>query len=29
MCQIAALIPERYRGIYAEHPRLRQLLATG
>lgn len=29
MCQIAALIPERYRGIYAGHPRLRQLLATG
>jgi 1-acyl-sn-glycerol-3-phosphate acyltransferase len=29
MCQIAALIPERYRGIYAEHPRLRQLLPTG
>jgi len=29
MCQIAALIPERYRGIYAQHPRLRQLLAAG
>ena len=29
MCQIAALIPEKYRGIYAKHPRLRQLLATG
>jgi 1-acyl-sn-glycerol-3-phosphate acyltransferase len=29
MCQIAALIPEKYRGIYAEHPRLRQLLPTG
>lgn len=29
MCQIAALIPEKYRGIYAGHPRLRQLLATG
>jgi 1-acyl-sn-glycerol-3-phosphate acyltransferase len=29
MCQIAALIPERYRGIYADHPRLRQLLPTG
>jgi 1-acyl-sn-glycerol-3-phosphate acyltransferase len=28
MCQIAALIPEKYRGIYAEHPRLRQLLPT-
>lgn len=29
MCQIAALIPERYHGIYANHPRLRQLLSTG
>jgi 1-acyl-sn-glycerol-3-phosphate acyltransferase len=29
MCQIAALIPEKYRGIYAGHPRLRQLLPTG
>lgn len=29
MCQIAALIPAKYRGIYAEHPRLRQLLPTG
>ena len=27
MCRIAALIPERYRGVYAEHPRLRQLLS--
>src|SRR5574340_787358 len=26
MCRIAALIPERYRGIYANHPRLLQLL---
>ncbi len=26
MCQIAALLPERYRGVYAEHPRLRELL---
>ena len=23
MCQIAALLPERYRGVYAEHPRVR------
>ena len=27
MCQIAALLPERYRGVYAEHPRLKELLA--
>jgi 1-acyl-sn-glycerol-3-phosphate acyltransferase len=26
MCQIAALLPERYRGVYAEHPRLKELL---
>lgn len=26
MCQIAALLPESYRGVYADHPRLRQLL---
>src|SRR5512143_4173649 len=26
MCQIAALIPEQNRGIYANHPRLRELL---
>ena len=25
MCQIAALLPERYRGVYAEHPRLKEL----
>jgi 1-acyl-sn-glycerol-3-phosphate acyltransferase len=28
MCRIAALIPERNRGIYARHPRLAQLLAA-
>jgi len=28
MCRIAALIPERYRGVYAGHPRLRRLLAA-
>jgi len=28
MCRIAALIPEKYRGVYAKHPRLRQLLAA-
>ena len=27
MCRIAALIPEKNRGVYATHPRLRQLLA--
>jgi len=26
MCCIAALLPERYRGVYAEHPRLKELL---
>jgi len=26
MCQIAALLPEQYRGIYANHPRLKELL---
>lgn len=28
MCRIAALIPEKYRGVYAQHPRLRQLLTA-
>ena len=27
MCHIAAILPEEYRGVYAEHPRLRELLA--
>ncbi len=27
MCRIAALLPERYRGVYAQHPRLKELLA--
>lgn len=26
MCRIAALLPSDYRGVYAEHPRLRSLL---
>lgn len=26
MCQIAALLPEKYRGVYANHPRLKELL---
>jgi 1-acyl-sn-glycerol-3-phosphate acyltransferase len=24
MCQIASLLPEKYRGVYAEHPRLKE-----
>ena len=28
MCHIAALLPEKYRGVYAEHPRLKELLNT-
>ena len=27
MCRIAALLPEKYRGVYAQHPRLKELLA--
>lgn len=27
MCRIAILLPERYRGVYADHPRLQQLLS--
>ncbi|MBV6467316.1 MAG: Bifunctional protein Aas [Anaerolineales bacterium] len=26
MCRIAALLPEKYRGVYAEHPRTKELL---
>jgi 1-acyl-sn-glycerol-3-phosphate acyltransferase len=26
MCQIAALLPESYRGVYADHPRLKELV---
>jgi len=26
MCQIAAMLPESYRGFYADHPRLKELL---
>jgi len=26
MCHIAALLPEEYRGVYADHPRLKELL---
>jgi 1-acyl-sn-glycerol-3-phosphate acyltransferase len=28
MCRIAALLPEKYWGVYAGHPRLRELLGT-
>ncbi len=28
MCRIAALLPPQYRGVYADHPRLKELLAT-
>lgn len=27
MCQIAAMLPEKYRGFYTQHPRLLELLA--
>ena len=27
MCQIAALLPEKYRGVYADHPRVKELLS--
>ena len=27
MCQIGVLLPEKYRGVYADHPRLKELLA--
>jgi len=26
MCRIAAMLPEKYRGVYADHPRLKELL---
>jgi 1-acyl-sn-glycerol-3-phosphate acyltransferase len=26
MCRIAAMLPEQYRGVYAEHPRFKELL---
>jgi len=28
MCQIAVLLPTRYRGVYTEHPRLKELLSA-
>ena len=27
MCRIGVLLPEKYRGVYADHPRLKELLA--
>ncbi len=29
MCRIAALLPEKYRGVYADYPRVHELLAQG
>jgi len=29
MCRIAALLPQKYWGFYADHPRLKELLAQG
>jgi len=29
MCRIAALIPAEYRGVYTDHPRLKELLHSG
>ena len=29
MCQIAVLLPESYRGVYAGHPRLKELMEGG
>jgi 1-acyl-sn-glycerol-3-phosphate acyltransferase len=26
MCRIASMLPEKYRGVYSDHPRLRELL---
>lgn len=28
MCRIAAMLPEKNRGVYAEHPRLKELLSS-
>jgi 1-acyl-sn-glycerol-3-phosphate acyltransferase len=27
MCRIGAILPEKYRGVYADHPRLKELLS--
>jgi len=26
MCRIGAILPQNYRGVYADHPRLKELL---
>lgn len=28
MCRIGVMLPEKYRGVYADHPRLKELLST-
>ncbi|MBT7074202.1 MAG: hypothetical protein HN922_04765, partial [Anaerolineae bacterium] len=28
MCRIGAMLPEKNRGVYAKHPRLKELLTT-
>lgn len=28
MCQMAAMLPEKYRGFYADHPRLKEILQS-
>lgn len=28
MCRIGALLPEKYRGVYADHPRLKELMSS-
>jgi 1-acyl-sn-glycerol-3-phosphate acyltransferase len=28
MCRIASILPEKYRGVYADHPRLQELLKS-
>jgi 1-acyl-sn-glycerol-3-phosphate acyltransferase len=28
MCQIASMLPESYRGVYADHPRTKELLQS-
>jgi 1-acyl-sn-glycerol-3-phosphate acyltransferase len=29
MCRIAAMLPPEYRGVYADHPRVKELLGEG
>lgn len=29
MCRIAAMLPEKYWGVYADHPRLKEILQSG